>query len=126
MHLNPVRDLEMVMKMAVAMVYEHAPTYAGKLSIEFADLPYPADARARFRGNVEIGGVEHSDRSVSFDRFTTASAIGLEMALALRGGWLDYDGDLVVTFHRLPKAEPLVVHLENGNLIAFQFGSGGG
>jgi hypothetical protein len=61
------------------MIYKYVTTYSGKLSIEFADLPFPADSRARFKGNVEIVAPDGPASSKPFERFTTTSAIGLEM-----------------------------------------------
>ena len=53
-HLNPVADLETVMAMTAAIVTEHLPGYRGRISLEFCQLAYPDDPRARFRGNVFV------------------------------------------------------------------------
>ncbi len=117
--LNPVEDLETVMAMLAAIVAEHAPGYRGGISLEFCDLPFPEDQGARFRGNVFVDPPAGGE---PYDGFTTSSEIALEMDRALREGWLDYEGDLVLVLHDLPKAEPFVVLREGGHRIAFEFG----
>ena len=57
-----------------------------------------------------------------FDRLLTSSAIALEMDLALQDGWLDYDGDLLLTFHALPAMDGFIARCKNGRTIAFEFG----
>jgi len=104
-------------------VHAHAPAYSGKLSVEFSDLADSGDPQARFRGNVVIGQEGSASGGASFDRFVTASAIGLEMGMAMDEGWLRYDGDLVVTLRGVPDQEPLIVNRRDGHIIVFEFGS---
>lgn len=109
------------MDRVAAVVHLHAPGYRGKVSLEF-DLPYPADPRARFRANAVMEPPIGPRSRERFDRFVTSSAIGLDLGLAIKDGWLDYEGDIVMRLHSLPSAEPLVVDLGDGNILAFEFG----
>jgi hypothetical protein len=120
--LNPIDDLETVMAMTVAIVREHIPDYRGKISLVFSDLPFPDDPRASFRGNAVLDPPIGPRIAAVFDRFITGSAMGLEIDKALREGWLDYEGDLVLTLHRMPADEPFVIERENGTRIVIEFG----
>ncbi len=115
-------DLETVMAMTVAIVTEHLPDYRGKISLEFCDLPFPDDPRASFRGNTVFEPPIGPRSSAIFDRFTTCSAMGLEFDKALSAGWLDYEGDLVLTLHRMLADDPFVIERENGTKIVIEFG----
>lgn len=119
--LHPIDDLEIMMDRVAAVVHHHAPGYRGKVSLEF-DIPYPPDPRARFRANTIMEPPIGPRSREPFCRFATASAIGLDLGLAIRDGWLDYNGDIVIRLHSLPVAEPLVVDLRDGNILAFEFG----
>jgi hypothetical protein len=120
--LDPVADLEIVMTMMAAIVTEHLPGYRGKISLEFCHLPYPEGPRARFRGNVFVEAPVGPRWTDGFDRLMTSSAIALEMDLALQNGWLDYDGDLLLTLHAVPSMDGFIVRRKNGRVIAFEFG----
>jgi hypothetical protein len=120
--LNPMGDVETVMAMTAAIVIRHLPGYRGKISLEFCQLPHPEDPRARFRGNVFVEAPVGPRWADAFDRLMTSSAIALEMDTALQEGWLDYDGDLLLTLHALPAVDGLMARCKNGRTIAFEFG----
>ncbi|MGA8533737.1 MAG: hypothetical protein WB615_06495 [Candidatus Tumulicola sp.] len=117
--LDPTADLETVMAMLAAIVLNHAPGYRGKISLEFCDMPFPQDPRARFRGTAVVDPPIGPRSREPYDRLLTSSEIALEMDRALRAGWLDYDGDLVLSLGALPADEPFTAKRENGRLIVW-------